>query len=224
MTTQTLTLTDVAVAFPPRETPLSAYVQPGDGVLDLGANVGEMARDFAQRVGPTGYVLAVEADFRTALACRQMAAEYPQIHVLPVAVAESVGVRTLHLDGQNQRRQSLWRANLTTDTDRTLTVPTLTLDVLAQAVPNLTAIKIDVQGAEGHVLQGGRNTLHRRDLTWYVELWAYGLAHAGTPLPCVAAQFVEHGWHPEGTSWPAVLERAEAKPKGVQNVLLRWRA
>lgn len=204
-----------------RPSKLTPYLKPGDGVLDLGANIGGTARMFAARVGPTGAVVAVEADPATAMLCRMCAADLPQVRVLPVAVAEEASVRHLHLDANNSRRHSLYRANLTTDSAHTTLVPTLPLDTLADSVPNLAAIKVDLQGAEGAMLDGGSATLGRHRLTWCVELWPLGLAQACHSIEAVVGTFGAYGWRPVGTTWAAVLERANAKPHGVQDVVLQ---
>ena len=213
----------VPMPWPPLPCPLTPYLKPGDGVLDLGANVGQMARTYAAAVGPEGYVLAVEADPQNATLCFLLAQTDPQIHVLPVAVAEACGVRVLHRDGANMRRQSLWRANLTHDSAQTVLVPTLTLDTLARAVPKLAAIKIDVQGAEFAVLAGGQATLNNPHLTWCVEFWDKGLRAAGSSAKQVADVFQGFGWHPADTTWAEVLVKVEAKPHGVQNIVMRHR-
>ncbi len=212
-----------SLPWPALPSKLEPYLQVGDGVLDLGANVGQMARTFANCVGPDGYVLAVEAEPYNAMLCRLLSQDHPQIHTLPVAVAEASGTRTLHLDGENLRRQSLWRANLTTDSPHTVLVPTLSLDTLAAAVPKLAAIKIDVQGAEFAVLSGGQATLNKRYLTWCVELWENGLCAAGSSVRQVVDVLRGFGWEPATTTWPDVLAKVDAKPHGVQDVVLRHR-
>jgi FkbM family methyltransferase len=213
----------VPMPWPPLPSPLTPYLKAGDGVLDLGANVGQMARTYADAVGAEGYVLAVEADPHNATLCDLLTQAYPQIHVLPVAVAEACGVRVLHQDAANMRRQSLWRANLTHDSAQTVLVPTLTLDTLARAVPKLAGIKIDVQGAEFAVLTGGQATLNNPHLTWCVEFWDQGLRAAGSSAKQVADVFEGFGWRPVDTTWTEVLVRVEAKPHGVQNIVMRHR-
>lgn len=210
--------------WPARECPLSAYLAPGDGVLDLGANVGEYTRGFAALVGPTGYVLAVEADPRNAIICGSLAEDTPQVRVVAAAVADRCGIAALSIDAENSRRNSLWRANLTHDSALVITVPTLTVDAIAPDVPHLKAIKVDVQGAEGLMFRGATRTLERTDLVWWVELWPVGLARAGTRMSALVADLQVQGWRPEGTTWLDVLARAEQHPQGVQNVLLRHRA
>jgi len=209
--------------WPARPCKLSPYLKPGDGVLDIGANVGQLARDFAERAGPDGFVLAVEPDMFTATMCAMLASEVPQIQVLPVAVAEANGVRVLHLDAENVRRHSLWRGNLTTDSPSTRLVPTLTLDDLARRVPKLAAIKVDTQGAEFAVLGGGQATLNRHGLTWCVELWPQGLARAGSSVRQVVDTFAGFGWHPVDQPWSAVLDLFEARPEATQDVILQRR-
>jgi hypothetical protein len=71
------------------------------------------------------------------------------------------------------------------------------LDNLARTVPNLRAIKMDVQGAECHVLDGAQETLGR-DLVWAVELWPAGLKNAGRSIDELAQVFLDHGYQVVG--------------------------
>lgn len=207
--------------WPPLYSPLTKYLQPGDGVLDLGACVGQMARTFAHAVGPKGCVLAIEASPITAMMGRMLCSTYPNIHMVPLAVADRCGLAVLSLDADNLRRNSLWRANLTNDSPNTLLTAALTLDLIAATVPNLKAIKVDVQGAEGAMLEGASKTLQRTDLTWCVELWSQGFVNAGYSVKYVAEYFSEYGWYPVGDTWEGVLVKADEKPEGTQDVILQ---
>ena len=207
--------------WPAKACPLSYILRPGDGVLDLGANVGEYTRDFAARVGPSGFVLAVEPDPQTALACTVLARSWPWVHVVPAAVASQAGVARLWCDARNARRHSLCRENLTNDSSGWRAVPALALDQLAASVPNLRAIKVDIQGGEAAMLAGARETLARTDVTWWVELWPLGLAHAGSSAAAVLDTFNAAGLGLIGTTWDAVRAVAKGCPHGVQNIFLQ---
>lgn len=183
---------------------LDAYLRPGDGVLDIGANVGHYAARYAQAVGPTGRVLAIEPDPDSVAVARATCAMYPHVTIMSVAVSDTMGPATLYIDAGDHRRNSLWKANVVQDAGQTKTVQTVTLDHIASLVPNLRGIKIDAQGAEGAILTGGQETLTRPDLTWCVELWPAGLVAAGTSVDAVIGHFQAHGWRPRERTWDDV--------------------
>jgi FkbM family methyltransferase len=188
---------------------LEKHLTLGDGVLDIGANVGLYSKKYAAAVGPTGYVLAVEPDHDSCMVARENNAATPWVTVMHVAVTDAMGPTTLYIDAGDHKRNSLWKANVVDDGGETRTVHTVTLDHLAKLVPNLRGIKIDAQGAEGLILAGGPETLKRADLTWYVELWPQGLLHAGSSYEAVIQMFSAAGWKAVHQSWDTVRALCE---------------
>lgn len=185
---------------------LEQRLKPGDGVLDIGANVGDMSKAYAKIVGESGYVLAVEADPDTVEKCRQQTRTIPQITVHWAAVASPDHDRIgLFRDHGDCRRNSLFKANLMQDKhDPPVVVPVMTLDDLAKQVPNLRGIKIDAQGAEVEILKGGQKTLGREGISWWVEIWPEGLKHAGSSTQELADAFELYGLHPVNSTWQKV--------------------
>jgi FkbM family methyltransferase len=130
-------------------------VRPGDTVWDIGANVGLFSFAAAIAAGPDGHVLSVEADTVLVGLLRPSAAagtRHTLVEVFPAAVAEECGVARFciarsHLDGFGTTQTGGIRT--------TELVPTISLDWLASHFPRPDVIKIDVEGAEAHVLAGG---------------------------------------------------------------------
>lgn len=181
-----------------------ACLQPGDGAIDIGANVGAVTRHLAKRVGPTGCVIAVEPDPRAVTMLRQTVQGFPWVRVMEMAVSGGLEVRPLYLSADSPQN-SFWAANTLKADGASIAVPTITLDTLAANVPNLKAIKIDTQGAEVEVLKGGQETLQRKGLVWHVEFWPTGLRNAWTSPQVLADMFSANGYHPQGRSWEKVL-------------------
>jgi FkbM family methyltransferase len=142
------------------------FVQPGDTIWDIGANVGLFTTAAAQKAGARGSVIAIEPDLwlaallqRTAAAQRLTAAP---IHILPVAVSGTVGIETLHIAKRNRNSNHLSsipehsQAGGTRETHQVLCI---TLDWLLEqtAPPNL--VKIDVEGSEIDLLHGAHRLL-----------------------------------------------------------------
>lgn len=191
---------------------LRPYVSEGDGVIDLGANDGSaFTRAFLRMVGPSGHVLAVEPDPTQAKFIRDKWGGQPALTVCEMAVwGNPVGSveAALFIDDLDRRRNSLWESNVIRP-GGLMTVPAVSLDALTVLVPRLTVVKMDVQGAECHVLDGAEETL-KRDLVWYVELWPQGLKNAGRSVDELAAQFQAHGYElvdPKGRTWAQLLDQ-----------------
>lgn len=186
---------------------LDRYLSPGDGVLDIGANDGSMTVQFAKWVGPSGCVLAIEPDPQTYAHLVRNTQALRQVRLACAAVTSARGEHTLHSDRLERKRNSLWAANVMKPGEA-IQCLTDTLDHYAAQVPRLKAIKIDAQGAEAHILDGGTATLQRTDLAWMVELWPEGLRHAGRSVREVADAFARHGYHPKdpkGRTWDELI-------------------
>lgn len=142
------------------------FVHPGDIVWDIGANVGLFAIAAAQKAGPHGSVLAIEPDIwlaallqSTAAAQRSTAAP---IHIMPVAVTDTIGIGTLHIANRNRNSNHLStvpehsQAGGTRETHQVLCI---TLDWLLEQTPPPSLVKIDVEGSEIDLLHGAHRLL-----------------------------------------------------------------
>jgi FkbM family methyltransferase len=146
---------------------VSEVVQPGDVVWDIGANVGLFSFASAVAAGTSGHVLAFEPDAllvrllrRSAIANHACA----PVDVLPVALADEIGVTRFHIARRNRSTSYLdgFGTTQTGGVRATELVPTVTLDWLADHFPMPTVVKIDVEAAELKVLCGGIRVLRSR--------------------------------------------------------------
>lgn len=181
---------------------------PGWTVIDIGANVGQVALQAAQAIGPTGRLICVEPNpqaFTTLLS--RVGAHPAACAFWPVALADTEGHRTFHMNGHTAH-SSLYDANLDGAGQRTaIEVRTVTLDVIAAGLPGPLAIKIDAQGAEAAILAGGRETLTRLPCLVQVEVWPAGLRAAGSSAEALATELTAAGYHPIGGTWADLLHR-----------------
>lgn len=136
----------------------------GASVFDLGAHQAVIALMLAREVGEQGRVLAIEAEphnARMALANRDLN-EASNLTVLHAAGAASAGTISFAegLNGQIDEHTSTGNVE----------VAAVTIDGLAQdyGVPQL--VMIDVEGYEGHVLDGAVTTLAAGASTFLVEI------------------------------------------------------
>lgn len=201
---------------------LADHLRPGDGVLDLGANIGAYSSWFAEIVGPTGKVLGVEPGTENIRQARDLNAKFPWVTLMQVACGAWHGETQLYVDSEHGARNSCYRSNVVKDGGETETVQQVPLDFLATLVPNLRGIKIDVQGSEMDVLKGGAQTLQNRDLIWQVELWPMGLTNAGSSWEAVVKVFRSAGCVPIGETWDRVIEAMPSQTgHASHDVLLR---
>jgi FkbM family methyltransferase len=204
----------------PREySAFRAATQPGDIVLDIGANAGCYAILFGQWVGASGRVYAFEPDPRAfegltrhirlnALDDRVIpipAAVAGHEHpAAPFAMADAHGVSHLAAGTTHDAIQVR-----TTSIDQFCNQHRITPDV----------IKIDVEGAELAVLRGARDTIAAAgaELRLFVELHASLWRHSG---------ITEHDIHRECEALGMTIEQLDGRRDGLwttEGVCLRLR-
>lgn len=139
-------------------------VRPGMTVVDIGANVGWYTLLAAQNVGPTGRVVAFEANPRLATLVRRSVdvnGFTATTAVEATAVADRCGDVTLHVLAEHHGSSTIEKDFLTfADPHETLTVPATTLDAYVEAHGlQVDLVKIDAEGAEPLIVRGARETI-----------------------------------------------------------------
>lgn len=170
-------------------------VRRGVTVLDIGANVGAYTLMFATWVGERGRVFAFEPSPDTCDGLRAHVALNgfdDRVTIVPAAVAAAVGEApfALHPSGG---ASSLAVASVADAS--CVRVATDTIDHFCREHDLLPAvIKIDVEGAELDVLQGGRNTLALPGLHVFVELHPAAWRDAGIGREEIERELREQGF------------------------------
>jgi FkbM family methyltransferase len=137
------------------------YVSVGDTVYDIGANVGYVSLCFAKQVGTGGCVIAFEPVPRNIEAFRRNIDinNITNVSLLEAAAAEKAGEAVIRIAGNLSTASLVWHKNNPSATE--ICIRTVSIDELVDAgqlgTPNF--VKIDVEGAEGSVLQGMRHTV-----------------------------------------------------------------
>lgn len=136
-------------------------VRPGMNAWDLGANVGLFAFAAAFAAGPSGRVLAVEADgwlaALLARSAREAPASHARVEVLAAAVSDVAGVAELCIARRGRAGNHLRSVAGSTQTGGTREVrqvAAVTLDDLLSRYAPPQVVKIDVEGAELLCLRG----------------------------------------------------------------------
>jgi FkbM family methyltransferase len=158
---------------------LRGHLRPGMIVLDIGANVGDVAAVAAECVTSTGLIVGFEASPANVERLRERFDQASHVDIRHAAVTDYAGTLTLHLDAKSSKRHSLFAAAVSVPGE-SVTVPAVTLDGLRDELARVDFIKIDAQGAEGRILAGGRALLERDRPVVLFELWPTGMAAAGS--------------------------------------------
>jgi FkbM family methyltransferase len=166
---------------------LRENVKQGMVVIDVGANVGSYALFLARLVGPTGRVVAIEADpdIATLLVANMRENNLAQASVLQGAAYRQAGTIRLGRAAASTSYSGLYYEGAAEWVD----VPAFTLDSVARSegLTRLDLVKIDAEGAEDDVIDGMSDLL-------------------GTLRPDILVEL--HEWHTPTAKLPSKLESA----------------
>lgn len=137
---------------------LIKFLRPGQVLYDVGANAGYMSLSVAAAV-PDARVYAFEPipDLAQAIAASANANGFDRLEAFNAALSSCTSIIDLHLTTHTIHASMVARA----EGARRLRVQAFALDELiaANALPPPHMIKIDVEGAEALVFEGGKKTL-----------------------------------------------------------------
>jgi FkbM family methyltransferase len=141
-----------------RDVALHRYVPSrGDTVIDVGAGVGHETRLLSQLVGPTGRVIAIEANPRVHACLADMVERNRLANVtcVPLAVGDHVGTVTF-ADSDDHLGNAATSGG-------TVEVASTTLDRLAVelGLERIDFVKMNIEGAEAAALRGMADALGR---------------------------------------------------------------
>lgn len=148
-----------------------ALTRPGDHVLDLGANIGFHTLALAHKVGLAGRVTSVEPQrYCFQLLCANVTLnQLVQVQCLRAAVGEAAGTCAVPINDPSDRHNAgATEISLTGGEGPTDTVPLITVDSLTLTRCDL--VKIDTEGFEDRVVQGGRETIGQFRPVLYIEV------------------------------------------------------
>jgi FkbM family methyltransferase len=132
-------------------------LQPGQNVIDIGANYGTYTLSMAKRVGASGHVWAFEPSSTTAqFLARSVAANgFAHVTLEQKAVSSTAGSAQLALHVQSELRSIIHGAGPPGDSE---TVSLVTLDDCMDRYRwvDIDLIKIDAEGEEANIVKGGR--------------------------------------------------------------------
>ena len=168
--------------YEPYETQLFAQIlKPGMVVFDIGANIGYYTLIAAKIVGASGLVYAFEPDPENyELLVKNIKLNgFTNVVPIPKALSNTSGKQRMYKDGNNWGMVSFSAKNVSTKS-RAFDTETATLNEFEQTVSKLDIIKMDVEGAEGHVITGGQELLSKYAPVIFMEFIPASLKNTGT--------------------------------------------
>jgi len=145
---------------------LRMLLKPGQTVLDIGAHAGYFTLMMAAMVGPSGQVHSFEPSPHTFRLLKKNVKrnKLSNVVVNKRAVSNNSGERVFHTY-YNDRAAYATFGKPPHPGSMQITVKTLTLDeyVAESNIPKIDLMKIDVEGAEPLVVDGGRGLFGRED-------------------------------------------------------------
>jgi FkbM family methyltransferase len=177
---------------------IARFLPPGGGFVDVGGNAGDFSVWAAHVGGPEARVLAIEAEPRNAEWLRRTVRRNGldgRVSVVHAAATDSTGTVELLVTAKNGTH-SIVESELHVAHDafrpvRRESVPARRLDDLVAESPltRVDVVKIDVEGAEMHVLRGATALLDRGDpMTFLIDL------HFGVDVAELGALLLRHGF------------------------------
>ena len=186
---------------------LYALASPGDVVIDVGSNIGEVLLGLARRVGPGGRTIGFEANPQTLELCRANIALNASLpaEVHGVGLGDAEGVLSLHRPSKTNSGADRFLAGA-----GGVQVPVTTLDrfVADNGIGAVDLIKIDVEGYELKVLSGAEATIRRFRPILFVELCDENLHEQGSSASELVAWLIDKGYAVESAGEGASLTAA----------------
>jgi FkbM family methyltransferase len=158
-------------------------LRPGDWVVDGGAALGDHTLQYIKAVGPTGRVIAFEANPEAA-ECATHNCPGADIHPLGLWHEKSAG----QMQANPDQPANLGAAYLVPGP--VMPVGLVRLD--AFNLPRLRLLKLDIEGAELQALRGARETVERCRPLIQVEAYDQHMARQGYGLPDLLTYFDAH--------------------------------
>lgn len=154
---------------PPTTVLFTHLIQPGDTILDIGANVGYFSLLYARLTGAQGQVIAFEPipSVRGILEQNIKLNDFKQIEIIPKAVSNQSTTLTIYEGPEDHKGTSSLRA--LDSASRSLSIESIAIDDLLILIDKVNLIKIDVEGAEMQALLGMERLVERDHPNFVIE-------------------------------------------------------
>ena len=197
---------------------------PGDVVIDGGANIGLFTAVAAARVGSEGRVVACEPSPATMELLRDNVDlnGFGWVELREAALAEAPGRRRLRVFDPGSGFSSFAPEDAASAHEVQVEVTTLD-DLAGDHLAQTRVVKLDVEGAELHALQGASHLIERARPDFIVELEPEHLERQGSSIGEVQALFDDVGYTGYTICGGRLdpLRGAWRRPMGDPNIVVR---
>ena len=196
---------------------LSALIQPGMTVADVGANIGLLTMVCAHATGPAGRVLAFEPEpaMQVALAETLRLNGLSWVSLRAEAAGRTAGSAAFHVSPVPGHSSLYPLPEEEIPHSQSIEVTTVRLDDVLASDVKLDVIKIDVEGAELDVVEGARRLIEaNHDIAIVAEFGPSHLTRLGIDPEAWFEAFNALGFRPHAIAEPSGLTR----PIGLDDV------
>lgn len=160
---------------------LRGLVQPGNIIIDIGANYGVYALSLARKLGPTGQLWAFEPATNTAELLTKSSAMNGTnwLHVVQEALSEHEGTAWLQMPGQAELNSLVKSSEAPSANYSGESVVVTTLDLCVERFDwkDVDLLKMDAEGEEEQILRGGRHFFQKMSPLVMFEVKSGAEAH-----------------------------------------------
>ncbi|NJO14806.1 MAG: FkbM family methyltransferase [Thioploca sp.] len=167
------------------------WIKPNTIVIDVGANIGFFTLQFSQWITGKGKVIAIEPEATNYARLQRKltrASLIDSVEIINAAVADITGEALLELNPLHPGDHKLGKQGIP------IMVTTIDALLSERDYPEVSFIKIDVQGAEQLVLNGATETIAQFQPTLFVEISDSGLRSYGSSTNALLRWCVELGY------------------------------
>ena len=165
------------------ETFIGIYLRQGDCMIDVGANIGALTLVAAQSVGNNGQVVSIEAHptIFTYLKKNISLNQVGNVKLINMAVGNEEG----EVSFSNKRSDD--QNEVTYNDKHTITVSVDRLDdiLVEGAYERIHLLKVDVEGYEKFVFEGGERTLQKTDCVYFESWEQHFVKHGYSSRDCL---------------------------------------
>jgi FkbM family methyltransferase len=200
---------------------VARLLEPDDSFWDIGANVGYFTLVAATALNRRGQIVAFEPGRNAYARLTENISlnPYKNITTYPVAVSDREGEAVLHVAGDiADSSASLFPAGGDQAGQEVCRTVALDQVLRAEGLRPPTLIKLDAEGAELAVLQGGRALIEASPPMFLMEMEEKNLAAAGASKAAIQQFLAGYGYraaHLSKGRWYATAELASVKGRNI---------
>jgi FkbM family methyltransferase len=147
---------------------LKRFTKENTTVVDVGANIGYFTIEISKYLDSSSRIIAIEPGLINFSRLQKVVEEKkrePSISLVMAGLSEEIGWGSLEIDPSNPANH-----RLSEEQNAAKSVELYTLDSITENIKNVALVKIDVQGHELAVLNGGKKLLREQSPALLIEI------------------------------------------------------